>query len=536
MSQPLTCSTSAVPGIERLAAELDVLIRAKYPVIAVSTFEELRFRRLMAAVAQLERHAPKGLFVWSRTQGLRQVAGPGSGAADRVIPDTQDPVSVLEHIEQAERGLFVLCDYGPYLVPFSQEEPQIVRQLRELAWTIKTKPVTVLFVGASFPELPALEKEIKRIDLPLPDEPEVEKLLDLQLARLADNEIAITLEGQVREQLIQALLGLTEAEIENALAKAAITYRGLSAEVLPLILDEKRSVIRQTGALTYSHPEPADHLGGYANLRRLLQEAAVTFTPAARAFGVEPMKGILLVGLPGTGKDLTKKIAASLLGRPLLDLDFGAVMGEGGGVLGSAAMSVKRALAIATTLKGILGISEFEKAVGGLQSSARTDGGETAWTIAHLLNWMAEQQEVFVIGTANDVRQLAPEQLRQGRFSQVVFVDLPGPEDRADIFRVHLAKRGRDPQAFDLAALAEASDGFSGAEIEGAVRGAVLDGFMDGARELTTEDVVRRVRAIRPTSEVKREEIDELRRWAREHLAVDAVHGQPAGGERYMEF
>jgi SpoVK/Ycf46/Vps4 family AAA+-type ATPase len=248
------------------------------------------------------------------------------------------------------------------------------------------------------------------------------------------------------------------------------------------------------------------------------------------------MKGILLVGLPGTGKDLTKKIAASILGRPLLDLDFGAVMGEGGGVIGSAAMSIKRALAIATTLKGILGISEFEKAVGGLQSSARSDGGETARTIAHLLNWMQDQQEVFVIGTANDVRQLAPEQLRQGRFSQVVFVDLPTPEDRADIFRVHLARRDRDPHAFDLEELAGASDGFSGAEIEAAVKGALLDAFIDGARALTTGAAVRRVRAIRPTSEVKREEIEELRRWAREHLAVDAVRGQPAGGERYIEF
>src|SRR5581483_1938847 len=137
--------------------------------------------------------------------------------------------------------------------------------------------------------------------------------------------------------------------------------------------------------------------------------------------------------------------------------------GEGGGVIGSAAMSIKRALAIATTLKGILGISEFEKAVGGIQSSNRSDGGETARTIAHLLNWMQEQQDVFVIATANDVRQLAPEQIRQGRFGQVVFVDLPTPEDRADIFRVHLGRRGRDPEKFDLEALAVASEGFSGA-------------------------------------------------------------------------
>lgn len=523
--------------LDALVRELDVLIRARYPLIAVSTFEELRFQRLMLTVAQLERHRAKGLYCWSRVQGLRQIAGPGLGPAGRMIPDTLDPFSVLEHIAQAERGLYILGDLGPYLAPFGQEEPQLVRRLRELAWAIKTRPVTVFLVGPSFPELATLEKEVKRIDLPLPDEREVAKLLDVQLGRLADNpEVRLQMDGRTSEQLVQALLGLTESEIENALAKAAIAHRGIGPDALPLILDEKRSVIRQSGALTYSHPEPADHLGGYANLRQLLHEAAVTFTPAARAYGVEPMKGVLLVGLPGTGKDLTKKIAASILGRALLDLDFGAVMGEGGGVIGSAAMSIKRALAIATTLKAVLGLSEFEKAVGGLQSSSRSDGGETARTIAHLLNWMGEQQDVFVVGTANDVRQLAPEQLRQGRFSQVVFVDLPSLTDRAEIFQVHLAKRGRDPETFNLEQLAEVADGFSGAEIEAAVKGALLDAFMDEERELTTDDVVLRVRSIRPTSEVKREEIEELRRWAREHLAIDAVHGKPAGGERYMEF
>jgi len=524
--------------LDALVRELDVLIRARYPLVAVSTFEELRFRRLIAAVAQLERHRAKGLYVWSRTSGLRQVAGPGLGPTDRPLPDTEDPLSVLDHIAQAERGLYVLADYGPYLAPFGQPEPLLVRRLRELAWAIKARPVTVLFVGPAFPEISELEKELKLVDLPLPDEREVEQILTVQLGRLEENpDVRLAVDPRTREQLAQALLGLTEAEIENALAKAAITHRGIGPEAVPLILDEKRSVIRRSGALAYSHPEPVDHLGGYANLRALLQQAAVTFSPAARAYGVEPSKGVLLVGLPGCGKDLCKKIAAGIFGRPLLDLDMGAVMGEGGGVIGSAAVAIKRALAIATTLKAVLGLSEFEKGMGGLQSSARSDAGETARTIGALLNWMAEQQEVFVFATANDVRQLAPEQLRQGRFSQVVFVDLPTPEDRADIFRVHLARRGRDPGAFDLPQLAALAEGFSGAELEAAVKGALLDAFMDGARDLTTTDVGRRVRAIRPTSEVKREEIEELRRWAREHLAIDAVRGQPAaGGERLMEF
>jgi AAA+ superfamily predicted ATPase len=524
-------------SLAALVGELDVLIRARYPLLAVSTFEELRFRRLMIAVAGLERHAAKGLFWWSRTAGLRQVAGPGLGPTERPIPGTEDPLSVLEHVEQAERGLYVLADFGPYLAPFGQAEPLLARRLRELAWAIKARPVTVLFVGPAFPELAELEKEVKVVDLALPDEREVAGILDLQLARLADHpDVRLAVDARTREQLAQALLGLTEAEIENALAKAAIARRGIGPEAVPLILDEKRAVIRRSGALSYSHPEPADHLGGYANLRLLLQQAAVTFTPAAREYGVEPAKGVLLVGLPGCGKDLAKKIAAGIFGRPLLDLDMGAVMGEGGGVIGSAAMSIRRALAIATTLKAVLGLSEFEKGVGGLQSSARSDAGETARTIGTLLNWMQEQADVFVFATANDVRQLAPEQIRQGRFSHVVFVDLPTAEDRTDIFRVHLARRGREPRAFDLEELAHAADGFSGAEIEAAVKGALVEAFMDGGRELTTADVLGRVRAIRPTSEVKRDEIEELRRWAREHLAIDAVRGQATEGERLMEF
>ena len=235
--------------------------------------------------------------------------------------------------------------------------------------------------------------------------------------------------------------------------------------------------------------------------------------------------------------DLCKKVAASVLGRALLDLDFGSVVGDGGGVIGAASMSIRRALSIATTLKGILGVSEFEKGVAGLQSSAHSDAGETARTIGFLLNWMQEQSDVFVFATANDFRQLAPAQIRQGRFVQVVFVYLPTPQDRAAIFRVHLARRRRDPQEFDLDALACESDGFSGAEIEAAVKGGILDAYMDGSRPVTTSDVRKRARSIRPTSDVKREEIAELRRWAHDHLAIDAGDGQSVGSrERLLEL
>jgi hypothetical protein len=512
-------------SLQKLVTELDVLIRARYPLVAANTHEENRFRRVMHAVANLKTHKEKdkGLYLWSRTMGLRQTVGKEvKGKEEVLIPETSDPISVLEYIAKQQKGLFVLCDYGPYLAPYGQEDPQLVRRLRELAWDIKTRHVTVIFVERSFPDIPALEKEVKAIELPLPDEHEVTVMLDVQMQKLEGGGIKVEVDEHLREQLVQALLGLTETDIENVLAKAIIAGAGLTAEALPVILDEKKSVIKGTGALSYTHPEPASNLGGYHNLRRILQEAAVTFTPAARAYGVEPMKGLLLVGLPGTGKDLTKKIASSLLGKSLLDLDFGSVMGEGGGVIGSSAMTIKRALSIATTLKGILGISEFEKAVGGLESSAKTDGGETARTIAYLLNWMQEQSDVFIIGTANDVRQLAPEQIRQGRFSHLVFVDLPTDEDRREISAVHLRKRGRDPEKFDLDELAEVTKGFSGAEIEAAVKAGLLHAFMDGEREVETKDIVERAGQIQPTSVVKREQIESLRSWAKEHMAIDA--------------
>ncbi|HMY73644.1 MAG TPA: AAA family ATPase, partial [Blastocatellia bacterium] len=460
-------------SLERIVTELDVLIRARYPLIAINTSEEQRFHRVMQAVAQLKCHREKekGLYVWSRTTGLRQVLGAEVKAGkELLVPETQDAVSVLDYIAQQKKGLFVLCDYSPYLAPFGQPDALLVRRLRELAWDIKGRHCNVLMVERHFPDLPALEKEIKTLDLPLPNEQEVAAMLMRQIQNLRAGEVAVNLEERAQEQLVQALLGLTETDIENVLAKAIICGTGLSANALPVILEEKQSVIKGTGALTYTHAVPTAHLGGYPNLRRILTEAAATFTPAAKAYGVEPMKGLLMVGLPGCGKDLTKKIASSVMGKSLLDLDFGSVMGEGGGVIGSSAMTIKRALAIATTLRGILGISEFEKAVGGLESSARSDGGETARTIAYLLNWMQEQFEVFVIGTANDVRGLAAEQTRQGRFSHIVFVDLPTLDDRREIFRVHLHKRERAPDQFDLDELAEVTDGFSGAEIEAAVK------------------------------------------------------------------
>jgi len=192
-------------------------------------------------------------------------------------------------------------------------------------------------------------------------------------------------------------------------------------------------------------------------------------------------------------------------------------------------MSIKRALSIAGTIKGILGISEFEKAVSGMKSSNKTDGGETARTISYLLNWMQDNKDVLVFATANDVRDLESEQFRIGRFSYIHFVDLPRGEDREEIFKVHISKRALAPDRFDLIKLVEKSKDFSGAEIEGAVKDGVLEAFIDGDREAETKDILKAVDCITPTAQMMSEKIEEIRKWARNNIkGVGAANSNTA--------
>lgn len=507
----------------KLLQELDTLIRARYTLLAVNTYEEERLKECLLELMTLDKHRDKPLYHWSRTNGIVKIVDEKANGVPlkepKVFPETQDPMSALEFIAKQQTGIFLLCDFAPYIAaPYGQEDPMLVRLLREVAWKLKITKATVLFAGPAFPDIKTLEKEVSSVELDLPQESEIINALDIQLEKFEKNGINTNVNDVTRGNLVQALLGLTNDEISNVIAKATIRCNGLTEDALTIILDEKKKVIRGSSALTYVHPEPANSLGGYQSLREILKKAAHTFSPEAKARHVEPCKGILLVGLPGCGKDLSKRVASSITNRALLDLDFGSIMGEGGGVIGQAAISIKRALSIATTVKGILGISEFEKAVSGMKSSGKTDGGETARTISYLLNWMQDNKEVLVFATANDVRDLESEQFRIGRFSYIHFVDLPTKEDRQEIFRVHLAKRALKPEDFDLDVLAEKSEQFSGAEIEGAVKDAVLEAFIDGNRAAETEDVVAAIGTITPTAEMMKSKIDEIRELSLIHI------------------
>jgi len=528
-------------SIEKFLTELDVRIRARYPLISINTYEEDRVRECLKDLVFKEKHKEKPLYFWSRPAGLQKIVDPQEGVLPhpQAIADTEDAEEILKYIGEQKTGIFLLCDYAPFITPYGQEDPALVRRLREIAWKLKATKTTILLVGPQFPELKTLEKEITQIELELPQETEIEESVELQLERLRENGLDISLTNETQTALLQALLGLTAGEISNVIAKAVISCKGLNADSIKVILEEKKNVIRGSGSLTYVHPEPANNLGGYRELRAILERAAYTFSPQAKARYVEPCKGILLVGLPGCGKDLCKRVASSITNRALLDLDFGSIMGEGGGVIGSSAMSIKRALNIAGTIKGILGISEFEKAVSGMKSSNKTDGGETARTISYLLNWMQDNRDVLVFATANDVRELESEQFRIGRFSYIHFVDLPTDEDRLEIFKVHLLKRELTPENFDLDKLVDKSKDFSGAEIEGAVKDGVLEAFIDGDRAAETRDIVKAIDGITPTAQMMSEKIEEIRKWARNNIkGINSAQTSlvPAQAERAYEL
>ncbi len=545
--------TQEAPGLQKLVAELDVLIRSSFSVIAVETYEEPRFRRAVEALTTLSDYERTHVYYWSRPTGLRRRKASGLATEWEVIEGGQDPFGVLEQVaeltranyvqpkriagEQVEGALFVLADYHHYLMPLGQEEPEVVRMLRELAWELESTLATVLFVSPAFPRVPSLEKELRVIQLALPEEHELGAMLDAELPKLA-SRVKVSVDDPTRERIISGGLGLTASEFRNNFYRSVVSRRSVGPETVEDLVAEKNALVRRLG-FELSDPTPPDHMGGADGLLERMYAAADTYTEAAREYGVDPFKGWLFFGYPGTGKDLAMSIAAWIFNKPLLRIEMGTIVGAGGGVLGQGMERLKAALSIGEAVGAIIGLSEFEKGFGGLESSNQTDGGETARLIGYFLSYMAESRGTLFIGTANDISELKAEQLRAGRFDELVFMDLPRPEERAEIFAVHLRLRGRDPEKFDLEALSSGTEQFTGAEIRAAVNGGLLTGFRAG-REVETGDILAAARNITPAARLGRAKMESMLEYAENELGLKihrrAEKPTAMGGERAVRI
>jgi SpoVK/Ycf46/Vps4 family AAA+-type ATPase len=326
-------------------------------------------------------------------------------------------------------------------------------------------------------------------------------------------QVKIELDEAGRDRLLQAALGLTLGEAENVFARIIVKGERLSGADVSEVFAEKQQIIRKSGLLEYCSPaESFAHVGGLAILKDWLNKRAAAFTKDARAFGLPAPKGILMLGVQGCGKSLCAKAVSRLWQLPLLRFDMGRMFGS---LVGSSEENVRRAISVAESVApAILWVDEIDKAFAGSQGSGVSDGGTTARVFGTFLTWLSEKTApVFVVATANDISQLPPELLRKGRLDEIFFVDLPSAEERGEIFRIHLERRRRQAEQFDLPALAEASRDFSGAEIEEAINSALYDAFYN-QRPLATDCILATLSQTVPLAKTMDEQINRLRRWA----------------------
>ena len=378
---------------------------------------------------------------------------------------------------------------------------------------------------------PALRQHTAVLDLPAPTEAEYLDLLKRLLRDLgARRTLRIDISAAELRSLLANLSGLTMLEAEKVLTRAIIVDEALTADDIRRVVEAKRTLVEREGLLEYYPVENtlADVVGLKALKDWLDKRRQLIADPqAAERFGLPFPKGILLVGIPGSGKSLCAKAVAMSWALPLLKMDPARLYNK---YVGETEKNFRRALDTAEKMAPVvLWIDEIEKALTAAGGDGE-DGGVSQRALGMLLTWLQERAgDVFVVATANDVSRLPAELLRKGRFDEIFFIDLPQREARGGLFAAHLRKRRRDPASFDLGRLAQASEGFTGAEIEQVVVSGLYTAF-SGEGALTTDTLLEELRLTRPLSRTAAEKMAWLRDWARDRTV--SADGPAAGGPR----
>ncbi len=482
--------------------ELNILVQAQYPLIYLVTSEEERAEQTIATIAQAK--PLRRVFLWTVTHGIVEYGQPRNVTQHNTV----SPEAAIEWVmRQKEPGIFVFKDLHPFI-----DSPAVNRWLRDAVASFKGTQKTILLMSPVQTVPIELEKEVAVIDFAMPSMGELDQVLTQQLDLNKTRRITT----ETREKLLKAALGLTRDEAEKVYRKAQVTAGRLTEEEVDIVLSEKKQLIRRNGILEYiEEDETIDSVGGLEELKRWLKQRSDAFTERAREYGLPQPKGMLILGVPGCGKSLIAKTTSRLWGLPLLRLDMGRVYD--GSMVGRSEANLRNALKTAESISpAILFIDEMDKAFAGSTGSADSDGGTSSRIFGSFLTWMQEKTSpVFVMATANRVERLPGEFLRKGRFDELFFVDLPNAEERKDIFRIHLSKRRREIERFDLDQLANVCDGFSGAEIEQALVAAMYEAFAQD-REFTQLDIIAASRATMPLSKTMSEQVTALRDWARQ--------------------
>lgn len=477
------------------ADEFGLLVRARYPVVYICTAEEERAESAIAECAQWEGN--RSLYTWDFVDGYQ-------GNLNDVGVGIRNPLQALELVEKlpaSAPAIFILRDFHRFL-----EDVAISRKLRNLARLLKAQPKTLVVLSTQLLVPDDLAEIITVLEFSLPNPSEIRQEIKRLLAATGHPVDSLV------DEMVRSCQGLSIERLRRVIARAIATHGKFQAGDLDLILEEKRQTIRQTQILDfYPAKEEIADIGGLDNLKDWLMRRGQAFSEQARQYGLPFPRGLLLIGIQGTGKSLTAKAISHHWHLPLLRLDVGRLFA---GLVGESESRTRQMIQISEALAPcILWIDEIDKAFVGLQG--RSDAGTTSRVFGTFITWLAEKQSpVFVVATANNIQALPPELLRRGRFDEIFFVSLPTQSERQAIFEVHIQRlRPHNLQSYDLARLAYETPDFSGAEIEQALIEAMYIGYSQN-RDFTTDDILEAASQIIPLARTAQEQIQALQDWA----------------------
>jgi SpoVK/Ycf46/Vps4 family AAA+-type ATPase len=489
-----------------LIQQIDLMLRAHYPLLYIVSAEEEPVEGVLQQVAA-HTQSPRVVFLWDIVRGWSD-----TGA------DKGSVMAALSRVAKAadeDGAIFVLKDLHPVLQhPTSDKSAPVVRELKNLAQELTRSRKTLVLISHTL-ELPAeLMEAVTVIDFPLPDVTEIDYLI----TELVVPE-KLQVKGLAREQLVKACQGLSRSRIRQVLAKALAAKQKVDETDIASVLEAKQQAIRQTGILEFFTPQTSlKQVGGVEKLKQWVRMRQDAFTDEAKRYGIPNPKGILLVGIQGTGKSLSVKTIASEWRLPLLRLDTGRLFG---GIVGESESRVRQMIQLAEAIAPcVLWIDEIDKAFGNINSGRDGDSGTSRRVFGSLITWMQEKTSpVFIVATANNVQILPAELLRKGRFDEVFWLNLPTLEERQAIFKVHLHRlRPNRLREFDLAKLAWAARDFSGAEIEQVIIDGMHYAFSRGSQghrhDFTTDDILTAIQATVPLAAISQDQIAGLQKWA----------------------
>jgi SpoVK/Ycf46/Vps4 family AAA+-type ATPase len=493
--------------------DLEVLLMSHFPITTIKTHEEKRALELLKKVVT---RTARTMYTWSVTEGLK--AAYGHTADNLRLQDdseytaypTTEPKPMLEQVKNSlENSVVVLLDFHPYL-----NEPLIIRLLKEIALDYSVKQNTLVLLSHELNVPGELERLTASFSLSLPDAAQLEQLIydEAKVWTLKHQNQSVKADRQAMQMLIRNLQGLTMSDARRLVRNAIYHDGAITEDDLPNVMKAKYELLGQGGVLSFEY-ETAQfaEVGGFKKLITWITNRKVAFLQdnlQQTNTALDMPKGIMLLGVQGSGKSLAAKAVAGAWEVPLLRMDFGALYNK---FFGETEKNIRESLKAAEVMAPcVLWMDEIEKGI----ATGDYDSGTSRRVLASLLTWMAENKKpVFIVATANDIESLPPELIRKGRLDEIFFVDLPEQHTRAEIFAIHLAKRGQQPPDFDIQRLAAETEGFSGAEIEQAVVAALYAAHARSAK-MATQHVLEEIKATQPLSVVMAEKISALQRWA----------------------